>query len=188
VALVELDRRLLERLLAREPRAWQEFVDRFLGVVAHSVKQTAHLRSASLDSHEVEDLVADIFQLFVEDDHRLLRNFRGQASLATYVVVIARRRAVHFLAKRAVQLHRRMQRPLEDILSVRERPVDFAVESKEEVRHLLSRLDGRDAALVRGLYLEEKSYRQLSDELQMPINSIGPTAKRILRRLRRASA
>jgi RNA polymerase sigma-70 factor (ECF subfamily) len=188
MALVELDRRLIERLLARESEAWQQFVDRFIGVIIHTIRHTAHQRSQQLDASEVEDLSAEFFKLLCENDFQILRRFRGQSSLTTYLVVIARRHAVHFLAKRAVAMYRHRNKPLEDILAVSRRPVDLEVENADEIRHLLDRLKGRDADLVRGLFLEHKSYRQLSEELQMPINSIGPTAKRILRRLRRASA
>ena len=33
MALSDIDRKLLQRCLAREPRAWEDFVDRFLGLM-----------------------------------------------------------------------------------------------------------------------------------------------------------
>jgi RNA polymerase sigma-70 factor, ECF subfamily len=185
VALVELDRRLLDRLLTKDQQAWQQFVDRFLGAVLHTVRHVAHLRSMTLDSHEVDDLAADFFKLLLNDDCAILRRFRGQSSLATYLVVVARRFVVNTLAKRAAAQRRRAQQSLEDIFSAASAP-SSSVENREEVESLLRRLKGREAALVRGFYLENKSYGQLSEDVGVPQNSIGPMLNRILSKLRKA--
>ncbi len=41
MALSEIDRNLLDRCLQRKPRAWEDFVDRFMGLVVHVVSHTA---------------------------------------------------------------------------------------------------------------------------------------------------
>ena len=48
MALTNLDRELLRRCLAKQPGAWNDFVDRFLGLIYHVVQHTAHLRSTPL--------------------------------------------------------------------------------------------------------------------------------------------
>ena len=48
MALSEIDRNLLERCLARRPRAWEDFVDRFMGLVIHVVNHTVQARSLRL--------------------------------------------------------------------------------------------------------------------------------------------
>jgi len=186
VALVELDRRLLERLLVKDPQAWQQFVDRFLGAVLHTVRHVAHLRSMSLDTHEVDDLAADFFKMMLENDCAILRRFRGRSSLATYLVVIARRFVVNTLAKRAAAARRRKEQSLEDIFSSVGQNQSTDLERREEVESLLRRLKGREAALVRGFYLENKSYGQLSEDVGIPQNSVGPMLSRILAKLRKA--
>lgn len=186
MALVELDRRLLERLLIKDQQAWQQFVDRFLGAVLHTVRQVAHLRSMTLDAHEVDDLAADFFKLLLDNDCAILRRFRGRSALATYLVVVARRFVVNTLAKRAAAARRRKEQSLEDIFGAAGPKVTKDVESREEVESLLRRLKGREAALVRGFYLENKSYGQLSEDVGVPQNSIGPMLNRILAKLRKA--
>jgi len=132
VPLVDLDRRLLERLLLKDQQAWQQFVDRFLGAVLHTVRHVAHLRSMTLDAHEVDDLSADFFKLLLDDDCAILRRFRGNSSLATYLVVVARRFVVNTLAKRAKARARHADQSLEDIFSAAPKPTS-AVENREEV-------------------------------------------------------
>src|ERR1700675_4191880 len=91
VALSEIDRNLLQRCLARKPRAWEDFVDRFMGLMVHVVNHSAQSRSLRLTTEDREDLVGAVFVVVVKDDLAVLRNFRGGSSLATYLTVIARR-------------------------------------------------------------------------------------------------
>ena len=62
MVLTEIDRDLLERCLQRKPRAWEDFVDRFMGLVIHVVNHSAQARSVRLTPEDRADLVrwADI--------------------------------------------------------------------------------------------------------------------------------
>ena len=70
---------------------WEGFVDRFFGLVIHVVNHTAQARSVRLTPEDRDDLCAEIFLEVIRRDFALLRNFRGQSSLATYLTVVARR-------------------------------------------------------------------------------------------------
>ena len=50
VALSEIDRSLLDRCLSRKARAWEDFVDRFMGLVVHVINHTAQCRSINLSA------------------------------------------------------------------------------------------------------------------------------------------
>ncbi len=78
MALTALDRDLLKRCLAHEPGAWNDFVDRFLGLFYHVIHHTAHLRSVPLRPEDTEDLAAHILLKVVERDYQVLRQFRGR--------------------------------------------------------------------------------------------------------------
>ena len=78
VALSEIDRSLLDRCLNRKPRAWEDFVDRFMGLVVHVINHTAQCRSINLSAADREDLAAEVFLAIVDNDLAVLRHFRGQ--------------------------------------------------------------------------------------------------------------
>ena len=65
------------------------------------VQYTAHLRSFPLKPEDTEDLSAEVLLQIVANDYEVLRRFRGNSSLATYLTVIARRICVQELARRA---------------------------------------------------------------------------------------
>src|SRR5262245_4374492 len=48
VALTPVDRDLLRRCLDHQPGAWNDFVDRYLGLIYHVIHHTAHSRSTPL--------------------------------------------------------------------------------------------------------------------------------------------
>ena len=54
MTLTAIDRELLDRCLARKPRSWEDFVDRFIGLVHHVVEQTGQSRSLDLSSEDRE--------------------------------------------------------------------------------------------------------------------------------------
>ena len=145
MALTNLDRELLRRCLAKQPGAWNDFVDRFLGLIYHVVQHTAHLRSTPLKPEDTEDLAAEVLLQLVANDYGVLRQFRGNSSLATYLTVIARRICVHELARRTAA---RDVQPagINDAIEP-EADVDpraGGLERLEEVERLLGKLPSRE--------------------------------------------
>jgi RNA polymerase sigma-70 factor, ECF subfamily len=186
VALTARDRDLLKRCLNHEPGAWNDFVDRFMGLIYHVIQHTAHLRSVALRPEETEDLAAEVLLAMVANDYAVLRQFRGHSSLATYLTVIARRICVQELARRAAV---REVLPRADGKAIEEeyqaRPPSGGLESLEEVARLLQKLPSRDRSVVRLYYLEGRSYEEISTELSIPVNSIGPILTRARGKLRK---
>jgi RNA polymerase sigma-70 factor, ECF subfamily len=188
VALSEIDRNLLERCLQRKPRAWEDFVDRFMGLVVHVVNHTARARSVRLTAADRDDLCAEVFLATIKNEFAMLRNFRGKSSLATYLTVVARRIVVKELLSRmsAARLgdgaasHSAQEIP-DPHASVEERLGD-----QDEVERLLGGLQGTEAQVVRMYHLEGKTYQEIGSAVGMPENSIGPILSRARNKMRRA--
>jgi len=187
VALSEIDRNLLERCLARKPKAWEDFVDRFMGLVVHVTNHTAQARSIRLTPEDREDLASEVLLTIVNDDFAVLRHFRGQASLATYLTVIARRVVVRLILERKAAARLTPgAAPLESGDGAA--PVEQRISDREQVARLLEGLDGEEAEVVRMYHLEQKSYHEISAAVGMPENSIGPVLSRAREKMRRAAA
>lgn len=186
MALTPLDRDLLRRCLQRQPGAWNDFVDRFLGLIYHVVHHTAHLRSTPLRPEDVEDLAAEVLLQIVANDYAVLRQFRGNSSLATYLTVISRRICVHELARRAAAREVQITTPGPNMHEVEEElPKAQGLESLEEVEKLLGKLSGKEREVVRLYYLEGRNYEEISTELKVPVNTIGPVLSRARKKLRK---
>jgi RNA polymerase sigma-70 factor (ECF subfamily) len=59
------------------------------------------------------------------------------------------------------------------------------LEGLEEIQRMLRRLPTRERQVVRLFYLEGRSYEEISTELGIPVNSIGPILSRARKVLRR---
>lgn len=184
MALSDIDRNLLERCLARKPRAWEDFVDRFTGLVIHVVNHTARCRSLMLSSADREDLTADVLLAIIRDDFAVLRHFRGKSSLATYLTVVARRVVVRKLVET------RVATPLGAAADavVADGANEQRMTDREEVEQLMEHLDESEAAVVRMYHLEGKTYQEISRTTGMPTNSVGPMLTRARAKLRNAGA
>jgi RNA polymerase sigma-70 factor (ECF subfamily) len=184
VALSEIDRLLLERCLARKPNAWKEFVDRFMGLVIYTLNHTAQSRSIKLSKEDRDDICAEVFLAIIKDDFALLRRFRAQSSLATYLSVVARRIAVREILK-----SQSAHRLAEEAPQAEDASADFQEQfgNRDEVERLLEELDGEEAELIRLYHLEGKSYQEISSAVGMPENSVGPALSRAREKMRRSS-
>jgi RNA polymerase sigma-70 factor, ECF subfamily len=184
------DQILLDRCLKHEASAWKAFVDRFLGLIFHVVERTSQLVGMPLRPADLEDVAAEILLQVIKNDFAVLRRFRGQSSLATYLTVIARRVCLHELNRLSaermpVQAPDRPQAEPERLAG----PAMFSeIESREEIEQLLRRLPAPERHMVRLFYLQGHTYQEISSELGIPINSIGPMLFRARQRLRKMNA
>jgi RNA polymerase sigma-70 factor (ECF subfamily) len=187
VALSDFDRHLLQRCLARQSRAWEDFVDRFLGLVIHVVTHTSQARSIAIAPQDLEDLVSEVFVAILADDYGVLRRFRGQSSLATYLTIISRRVVVRELLKRRI---------IPNLADASQMPggdeegggPEERMANRDEVERLLEELNADEADIVRMYHLEGQSYDEISRRTGVPENSIGPTLSRARAKMRRVGA
>lgn len=193
VSLSDYDRILLDRCLQGAPRAWEDFVDRFLGLMIHVANHTAAGRGMRLEACDRDDLVADIFLSLLENRFSVLRRFRRQCSLATYLAVIARRVVLRRLVtdKRFLEQSFQLDYPhpavsgrMESSMSRESDNPESRIDDRDHVEQLLMRLDGPEADVVRMYHLEGRSYREISSATGMSENSIGPVLSRARQFLR----
>ncbi len=182
--ITDPDRQFLQRCVALDPGAWHEFVGRYAPLFTHVVQHTAHCRSVQLAATDVEDVVSDIFLTILANDLAVLRNYRGLSELSTYLAVIARRIAVQALTRRRmaealghVPLH---ADSLEQAVGDGQR-----IENAELVQSMLAGLSETEAAIVRQFHMDGRSYHEISQNLGVPENSIGPLLTRAREKLRR---
>ena len=191
MALSPTDRKLLDRCSSRKPGAWEEFVDRFLGLVVHVTNHSAQCRSIRLTTEDREDLCAEVFLAIIKDDFRVLRHFRAQSSLATYLTVIARRVVVRELLHRQKSAARLVPEGSdhsggEHLAVGADSQVEQRVSDRDQVERLLGELEASEAQVVRMYHLEGKSYQEISSQVGMPENSVGPTLSRARQKMRLA--
>ena len=91
------DYELLARCLEKKQRGWEDFVDRFLGLVLHVIDHTTLMREIHLGRDDRDALCEKVFAALAHDDYRLLCNYQGRSSLSTYLTTVVRRVIVRIL-------------------------------------------------------------------------------------------
>jgi RNA polymerase sigma factor (sigma-70 family) len=115
--LTQAEQYLLETVRHGDADGWEQLVDRYQG------RLLAFARSRAVGSADAEDLVQDTFMQFLKG----LANYRGEASLETYLFMILRRRIIDWLRGRRVNVCRLQDGPgQEDEASSAPGPADIA--------------------------------------------------------------
>lgn len=183
--VVESD--LIRDLLKGSPRAWEELVDRYGGLVRSRIADVASLFGRQNDWSTIDDVTAEVFASLLARDAAALRCFRCQSSLATYLAVIATRIARRSIA-RLVRNDHGQSEALEEI-DPRTGDADpesllIGREERDRLLILVDRLPKRQKELVVAFYREEQTYAEISHRFDIPIGSIGTTLRRAEQKLR----
>lgn len=167
---------LVARVRDGDPAAWDQLVQRFASLL------WGIARGHRLDTATAGDVVQTVWLRLVEN----LDTIREPAALPGWLSVTTRRECL-----RVLRTHGRTQ-PTEDedlvAVPADDDPVDLHVLTEERDRALwaaFDRLGERCRLLLRVLMADPPpSYDEVSQALDMPIGSIGPTRGRCLDRLR----
>ena len=180
---IENDRRLIERLLADDRQAWEEFVRRFSGMVWRILRG-----GFRLSKDGAEDAFQEIFLRLQEDDLRRLRSWRAAAPLDAYLVVVVRR-----LARDCLRAERRASPGGEggeetpDPPDPGPSPEELAMlaERRQAVQACRERLASRDRELLDLRYSLDLKYQAIAKRLKMTISNVGVALSRAEERVRR---
>ena len=140
-------------------------------------------RRFGLSGDEAEDVLQEVRIAF----WRTATRFRGEASLETYLVQIACRRAVDHIRSRQRQAARSLA--LDDGKAARseDRALNTVVD-RHAMNQALEQLSPRQRSLISLFYLQAKSYQEIAAEMGITIGTVGSMKAEALTRLRYAFA
>lgn len=171
------DRALVAACLAGEPGAWPRLVDRCSGTTAGAVRRVL---GASANQADVDDCCAAVMHALVADDRRLLRSYRGDAAVPTWLYVVARRTALAWKSRAARRATPVDPAELPMTVDRAEGPEWQAqrAEMVEQVRELLDDLPERDRVILRQFYLEGRRGPEIAAGLGIPVDQISTALHR----------
>jgi len=185
------DLALVQRLARGDAAAWRQFVERYQRLILTRVLVAAREFGQPLAAPDAEDLTAEVVAALVAGGFAMLRRFEGRSSLSTWLCVVTRRMALRRLSVRRRDPARATDNPPAlDTLAGPSGPGPLATlicgEDLDRLAGGLDQLGERHRQIARLFYLDGCTYREISQQLDMPVNSIGPTLARIQQRLRAA--
>ena len=170
--------------------AWVRFVDRFGGLIATLARRMLDRRTGRSAETDVDEIAAGVFLALLKGDRRLLRRYRAEFRVSTYLGVICRTEVSRHLrgaGRRTVLLGDDLDgRGIADpgastplaLLLQQER--DAAVLS---LRAALDELAPRDRLILTLKYLDGLDYGRIADVLRVERDSVGQLLHRAKARL-----
>lgn len=98
--IVKKDRALATRLLNQDSYAWEDFVDRFVSPFLMVIDEVVLQQGESLDSSQREAFLEAVFRALRYNNFQILREFEGNSTLLTYLMIVVRRLTIALLNDR----------------------------------------------------------------------------------------
>lgn len=179
------DLKLVQDVLAHAPGAHARLEARIAPTVERCLTRSL---ARHLHAHR-EDLLQDFAVYLIDQDRKVLRSYRGEASLTTWIQAVATR---YFRAQaRRLQTSASKAQPLEgvDELADSDRPTPEQTEVQSQqahaVRQVVADLDDADRLLLSMTYVDEAPARVIGRLLGLTPAGIRMRKKRLLERLTR---
>jgi len=165
------ERRLLERLLSGDSRAFSEFYRRYHRLVASCVRKVFIKWSADFTEDEIDDVIGSVFLGFMQNDYKKLRMFDPNRGfrLSTWVGIIATNATVDHIRRNAYPTV-----SYEDAFQRKELQSSFLSPAEHLERQEEQRLV---AAAMETLTPGDREFLQLVYDLQLPPEEIAARLK-----------
>jgi RNA polymerase sigma factor (sigma-70 family) len=162
----------VRELLEGGREAWDRFVRDYRLIVFKAVHTAARRYRAG--EADVEDAANQVFLELYQGGGRILKAYRGDSALSTWLTVVAFR-----IASREF-MRRKRTRDVEAAKPVKEAP-----SRDREVLEFMERLPEQDRRALVLFHIEDASYREIADRLSVPLNQVGMVLLRAREKLGR---
>ena len=180
---------LVSGCIAGNDAAWERLLRDYAGGVLAGVKAALRQRGHGPDPALEEELLADSFEILAADGAAVLRSFRGESSLATFISVVATRRAFRVLrdrlrhgkaVDRKAEHDKRAPRPGEPDPSENAE----AGERSRVIVEAIAELAPSDKLLLTIFYLDGRSYKEIAAVTGLAATGVGTKIARARARLK----
>lgn len=170
------DAQLVQKAL-KNPDEYALIIDRFESPLERYVSRITHT-----EHEDIEELLQTIFI----KAYRSLNGFNTKLKLSSWLYRIAHNVCVDYLRKNSKKIHMSLdaedeysQALIENIVSEDNVSLHFETEEqKNSVRNIIARLPEKYRTVIILFFAEGKSYEEISDILQIPVNSVGTLLSR----------
>lgn len=171
---------LLRRLLADDPSAWRELVEKYSALLLAISRRTFGGYGFAVSDHDCEDVVAEVWGNLLRNNRQVIRQCLERKQVLPTLHVLTRNRTIDVMRRRKL-----VTQPLSEEFA--EVPV-VETEAEElpvaQLRIALTQLSAKERTLVELFYLQKKKYREIELLTGISQNSVGPTLARALEKLR----
>lgn len=179
---------LVRGCLAQRDAAWERLLREYSGGALAAIRSALRQRGHGSDGALEDELLADTFEALAADDAHVLRSFRGESSLATFLSVVATRRVFRVLRDRFRHERAIDRKADQDKRAPRtgEDPADLAAKDDraDVLVEAIAGLAPGDKLLLTLYYLDGRSYKEIAAVTGLAATGVGTKIARARTRLR----
>jgi RNA polymerase sigma-70 factor (ECF subfamily) len=174
------ERELLTRCLSGDQAAWRDLVARYDPVLSQLARIILRSLRRQGSEWEIDEVKAGVLEMLVVHDCRVLRYFRWQCSLETWLRVLVRTVAIRMIRRKTVD-PADLARP-----DAGEQPIDRLLtgETQAAVRKALDALPARDRLVLTMFFIDGRSYQEIASLAKIPMGTIATVISRSRLKLR----
>lgn len=184
---------LVGRCADGDEAAWEEFLRRYGAFLEFMIRRALSSARGRLPTpDEVADVKHEVLAWLVAEDGRVLRTYRGESKLTSWIGVLVGRRARRIAARGSALEHKTVS--LDALtpdatshLAVARGGDGEAAARDQALQVLATAIEGlseRDRVLLRGAFYDQRSYVELAEELGVRTDSIGQLLFRAKKKLK----
>ncbi len=191
-------RRLLERCIAGEHAAWEEFAKQYGRLLEFSAKKRLSQFGIRLDEEQSERIVQDILIHLWEG--KKLAQVRDQDRIAAWLAAVAGNTAISCWRKQHCEMDRRTQSLSKNLTPGEAKEVFLEAmlvaegpspreelenrERDQELQKTLSRLSPREQLVLKAAYFLNQTHEEIGRMLGVPRNTVSTALSRAKEKLR----
>jgi RNA polymerase sigma-70 factor, ECF subfamily len=171
---------LIARCISGDGEAWRELLETYDPTIRHLARLVLRSLNRPADDAEVEEIRSGVLETLLAEGSRVLRAFRWQCSFETWLRVIVRTVCVRSVRRRKVD-PKEISPPAPAVA-----PLERALseERARAVREALETLPERERRVLERFFVDGRSYREIADELGLPMGTIATVLARTRERLK----
>lgn len=186
---------LVRGCIKKEPSAWNEFVERFSKLIWWAIETRLNRFTQHYTREDIEEIYQNVFVSIWEKEK--LKSLKDNAKLDRWLCAVSSNMAVDYIRqtktdKGVLSLFEPIGQEEETILlqdciaSDKDCPAEAASagELRSVLEGLLLSLSHREKTIITFNLLYDKTHQEISDILNMPINTVSTVIKRTKERLR----
>lgn len=179
--------RMIERLCSGDSAAWAEFVERYRRLIFSAIHRANGRFDAGWDETAQEELFEEAIFKLLRREGKALRSWKGECKIETWIYRIVRNVCIDRLRKDG---RREEVCEADDQTPAESRDgVTISASANRDLRLSLEQtidrtLSSREAIVVRLIYFEGFTYREVAERLNVTVGAMSGLVYRALAKLR----
>lgn len=174
---------LLERCIRREQKAWEEFVEKFSGLLYYSARERLRRGGFMFGKQDIEDIVQIVFTEILEKGR--LCDVRDRGKIKAWLSIMAQTRALNYMRKKKERLLYQEEFYKFDNMRV-DANVGLDEDTIKRVEGLMEVFDARDRIILKLSIIHGKKHREIAGFMNISINTVSTIItrkKKILKKI-----